>query len=303
MTHKFLFVVCGPTAVGKTALAIWIAKNFETEIISADARQFYKEMNIGTAKPNENELNSVPHHFINSLSVEQDYSAGDFEKEAIPVLEKIFSKKNSAVLVGGSGLFIKAVCEGLDEFPVVNQQIRDELRKEFEAKGISFLQEKLKELDAEYFAIVDKENHRRLIRALEVCLSTGKTFSEFHKHEKKERNFQIIKIGLNLPREKLYERINLRVDEMIKSGLVEEAEKLFPLRKLNALQTVGYVELFDYFEKKISLNEAIEKIKQHTRNYAKRQLTWFNQDKTIHWFLPNEDEKIISFLQSQISHE
>lgn len=297
---NYLIVVCGPTAVGKTELAIFIAKHFQTEIISADSRQFYNELNIGVAKPTDEQLKKVKHHFINSISVFDDYNVGKFEKDALRVLEEIFLKKNIAVLVGGSGLYIKAVCEGLDEYPDIDKEIREQVKSLYEEKGIVALQEELRKRDKKYFEQVDKENPHRLIRALEVCISTGKPFSSFQFLEKKKRNFIPIKIGLNIKREKLYEKVNQRVDDMFKDGLLEEAKNLFPNKTLNSLQTVGYQELFDCMDKRISMQEATDLIKQHTRNYAKRQITWFNKDKDIRWFQPDEREKILKYLRSKI---
>lgn len=274
-------MICGPTAVGKTAVAIQFAKHFHTEIISADSRQFYREMNIGTAKPTNEELAEVPHHFINNLSINDTYTAGDYEKEAMKVLDKIFETHDTAVMVGGSGLFIKAVCEGFDDFQA--NEIDEETIRKIKEMALSEMQTEVARLDPEYYEKVDRHNPRRLQRALEVIYTTGRKYSEQRKGEKARRNFNIIKIGLELPREQLYERINQRVDEMLKAGLWEEATALYPFRDLQPLQTVGYQEVFDCIDGKLTKAEAIEKIKQNTRNYAKRQMTWFKKDKEIRW--------------------
>lgn len=315
-SKSYLITVAGPTAAGKTKTAIRLAQHFQTEIISADARQFYREMNIGTAKPTVDELKTVTHHFINSLSVHDDYNAGKYETDALNTLNEIFSRKEIAVMVGGSGLFLRAVTDGLDELPSGDRTIRKELNTLLETEGITALQKLLKEKDPEYFEVVDKKNPRRLLRALEVCISTGKPFSSFHsmlrdaapnnvaapqRQQNHNRNFVTIKIGLQPEKEKLYRQINNRVDEMMKSGLMEEAKKLFPLRHLNALQTVGYSELFEYLEGKMTLEEAVEKIKQHTRNYAKRQMTWFRKEKDIEWFEPEELNGIIRHIEQKIN--
>lgn len=281
---KVLIVVVGPTAVGKTALAITIAKKYQTEIISADSRQFYRELNIGVARPSEAQLAEVKHHFIANKSVKEEYAAGKFEKDALECLQEIFKKHDVAVMVGGSGLYVKAVCEGLDAVPTGDAEIRKQLENELNEKGLKHLQDELKKADPDYYQSADIKNPRRVLRALEVFRASGKAFSLFHKKEKTNRDFQIIKIGLTLERKKLYERINQRVDEMMKEGLLDEARKLFPLKNITALQTVGYKELFDYFDGKTDLETAVNLIRQNTRNYAKRQLTWFGKDKEVKWF-------------------
>lgn len=280
---KTLIVITGPTAVGKTTIAIELAKQFKAEIISADSRQFYREMNIGTAKPTAEELIQAKHHFINSHSITENFSVGDFEKQGLALLDNIFHTHNTVILVGGSGLYIKAICEGFDDLPSVTSQIRDKLNLELSNKGIAYLQEKLKLVDPVYYAQVDLNNPQRLIRALEVAETTGKPFSSYRKATINQRPFQVIKIGLTLPREILYQRINQRVDDMVENGLVDEARSLLPYRHLNALNTVGYSELFDYFDGKNDLDTAIALIKQNTRRFAKRQLTWFRKDKDIKW--------------------
>ena len=278
--NNFLINILGPTAIGKTALSIKVARHFNTEILSADSRQFFKEMKIGTAVPEEEELNAAPHHFIQHISVEDDYSVGDFEREAIEKLEGLFQEKPVVVMVGGSGLYVKAVKEGLDDFPEVDPEIRKNLNRHLETDGIDWLQQKLFILDPEYYKTADVQNPHRLIRALEICMETGKPFSSFLDQEKPERNFKTINIGLMAEREIIYERINKRVDIMIENGLVEEARKLYSKRELNALNTVGYKELFQHFEGKTDLETAIAEIKKNTRRFAKRQLTWFRKDES-----------------------
>ena len=278
---KHLIIIGGPTASGKTALAIRLAQHFSTEIISADSRQFYREMSIGTAKPSDTELNFVKHHFINNISIQDAYSVGAFEKEAMEVLNDIFKKNDIAIMVGGTGLYIRAVCEGLDEFPEVPLSIRQEFENLLEKEGIEFLQKKLQEVDSEYFMQSDIHNPMRLIRALSVWKASNKPFSSFKKGVKTERFFEPIYIYLDVPRAELYERINKRVDNMMAEGLLDEVKKLYEFKNLIALQTVGYSELFDYLDGKMMLDEAVDKIKQHSRNYAKRQMTWFRKD--AHW--------------------
>lgn len=298
--NKYLIVVTGPTASGKTTLSIALAKEFNTEVISADSRQFYKEMQIGTARPTEDELQGVPHHILGHISIHEHYNAGMFEKDALKILDKIFLKKNIAIVCGGSGMYVNALCYGLDKLPQQNEDIRNKLEKLLQEKGIEALQEKLKVLDAAYYEIVDLKNPHRLMRAIEVCMSTGIPYSQLRKNEKKERSFQILKIAIDWPREKLYERINQRVDLMFEQGLEKEAKKLFPYKNINALQTVGYQELFNYFEGKCSIEEAKQLIKQNSRRFAKRQLTWFRKDKEIKWFKPEEINNIIPYLQTII---
>lgn len=284
MSQKTLIVVLGPTAIGKTSLAIRLAQKFQAEIISADSRQFYREMNIGTAKPTVAELSNVQHHFINSHHINETFSVGDFEKIGLEKLSEIFQTKDVAVLVGGSGLYLDAICTGFDELPRANPAIRIKLNQQLKEEGISILQKQLERLDPEYYIKVARDNPQRLIRALEVCISTGNTFSSYHQGKTKIRDFRIIKIGLNTVREALYKRINDRVDQMIEAGLVNEVKSLIPYRDFNALNTVGYTELFDFLDGNITLEHAIELIKQNTRRFAKRQLTWFRKDDEIRWF-------------------
>ena len=279
-----LICIVGPTAIGKTALSIKVAEHFSCDIISADSRQFYKEMTIGTAVPKQEELEAVKHHFIQDRSILNPYSVGDFEKDAIKKLDDLFKKNAIAVMVGGSGLYIDAVVKGLDEFPEVPQNIREVLNRDFQEKGIEYLQNELQKKDAEYFNKVDLNNHHRIIRALEICRSQNKTYSSFLKSTPKLRAFKTIYIGLEAPREVIYDRINRRVDQMITDGLIEEAKSLFIHKNKNALQTVGYKEVFDFMEGNTTKEETILNIKKNTRRFAKRQGTWFRKNKNIIWF-------------------
>ncbi|MDB4902510.1 MAG: miaA [Mucilaginibacter sp.] len=293
---KTLIVIAGPTAVGKTAAAIQLANFYKTVIVSADSRQFYCEMSIGTAKPTHEELGAVKHYFINSHSITDIFTVGDYEKQCLEQLDDLFQIHDKVILVGGSGLFIKAVCEGFDEFPDAEPSVRDKLNKAFEEKGISYLQGQLKIADPQYYEEVDLNNPQRIIRALQVYQSTGNPFSSYRNSKINERPFNIIKLGLNLPREILYQRINQRVDLMLQQGLLEEARLLLPFRHLNPLNTVGYSELFNYFDGKTDLNSAIELIKQNTRHYAKRQLTWFRKDKEIKWLIADKNNLVNDML-------
>ncbi len=295
---SLLICVVGPTAIGKTALSIELAKAFNTEIISADSRQFYKEMTIGTAVPSKEELFQAPHHFIQNKSISENYSVGDFERDTIALLKILFKKYNIVIMVGGSGMYVDAVVNGLDNFPEVPKDVRKQLKAEFENNGIEILQEELKKVDPKYFEEVDINNHQRVIRALEVCRATGKPFSSFRKKKKTQRDFETLYIGLQAERAIVYERINKRVDIMIKDGLVQEAEKLKEFKDLNALQTVGYRELFDYFEGKLILEDAISEIKKNTRRFSKRQNTWFKKNPNIHWFnYETNPSEIIDFIK------
>lgn len=295
-----MLVIVGPTAIGKSAVARNIALHFNTEIISADSRQFYKEMNAGTAKPSVAELKEVKHHFIDSLSIHEPYNVGQFEIESLNCLDKLYAKHDVAVAVGGSGLFIDALCYGLDQLPECDPDLRNELKKLFAEQGIDALQNKLSQLDFEYYQTVDRSNPHRLIRAIEVCLLTGMNYSDLRKKKKKERDFAIIKIGLDEERSEVYRKINERVDAMIDGGLQEESKTLYPHRQLNALQTVGYQEMFDYLQNKISFQETIELIKRNTRRYAKRQLTWFRKDKETSWFRPDQVTEIIKDINDKM---
>lgn len=285
---KKLIVIAGPTASGKTALSIEFAQHYSSEILSADSRQFYKKMDIGTAKPSPAERKKIPHHFIDFLDITTKYNAGRFEQEALQKVTSLFAKHNILFLSGGSGLYIDALCKGVDELPETVPEIRNELNELYKKKGIEILQSKLKDADPEYYSVTDINNPHRLIRALEVITLSGKKFSSLRMNEKKIRDFTTKKIGLLIEREQLYNRINNRVDEMILSGLINEVESLLPYRNENALQTVGYKEIIDYLDGKIILADAIDLIKQNTRNYAKRQMTWFRRDTEIRWFDPSE---------------
>ena len=300
--NKTLIVILGPTAIGKTALSIKLARHFNTEIISSDSRQLFKEMKIGTAVPSTEELNSVKHHFIGNLSISDYYNVSKFEKEALHKLDDIFLKNNLAIMVGGSGLYIDAVCKGIDDLPDPDKKLRHEINEIFKSSGIEALQKKLKELDPEYYLIVDLKNPKRLMRAIEVCLQTGKTYTSLRKNKTGKRDFNIIKIGLNCEREKLFDRINLRVDKMINEGLLDEVKELYKHKNLNSLNTVGYKEIFDFLDNKTSFEQAIENIKTNTRRYAKRQLTWFKRDEEIKWFHPTEKNEIILYLSEKIDY-
>lgn len=289
MITKTLIAVIGPTAIGKTDLAIRLANHFQTEILSADSRQFYKEMTIGTAVPSHRELKMAPHHFIQHKSIFDTYSVGDFEKEAILKLDHIFKEKNIAILVGGSGLYVDAVVKGLDSFPPVPIQIREELIQLEKEKGLSYLQNELKKKDPFYFKQVDIENPHRVIRALEICRVSGQPYSSFLNQKRKERIFRTIYVGIKAERELIYERINRRVDVMMENGLLNEAKDLYKHKSLNALQTVGYKELFAFFDGKEDLNFAVEEIKKNTRRFAKRQLTWNRKNNEIIWTDFGED--------------
>jgi len=289
---KTLVILTGPTAVGKTSISINLAKKLKTEIISCDSRQFYKELKIGVASPSDKDLKKIKHHFIGNISIQKKYSAGLFEKDALRLIENLLIKKNHALLVGGSGLFIDAVCNGFNTFPNIKSKVRNKLNDLFKKKGIKAIQQQLEKLDPTYFSVVDINNPQRIIRALEVCLVANKPYSHFLNQKKEIRNFNIKKICLNIPRNLLYERINKRVDKMIEIGLIEEARSLYHFRNLNALQTVGYKELFTHFDGKTTLNEAIKEIKKNTRRYAKRQLTWFKKDPSINWV--NSKDPIIN---------
>lgn len=284
-----LITIVGPTAIGKTALSIQLANHYKCDILSCDSRQFYKEMCIGTAVPDENELKAATHHFIQNRSVFDDYSVGDFEKDAIEKLNTLFNQNTTQIMVGGSGLYVDAVLKGLDYFPNVDSKIRENLNLQLEQNGIESLQEQLKNLDLISYNTIAIDNPHRLIRALEICIGSGSPYSSFINKDKAPRNFKSKKIGLNADREIIYERINLRVDLMIKNGLLEEAKTLYDHKHLNALQTVGYRELFEYFEGNWTLDFAVSEIKKNTRRFAKRQLTWFRKDKKIQWFDYKED--------------
>lgn len=300
MHSKHLIVIGGATATGKTAFAIRTAQFFQTEILSSDSRQFYKEMNIGTAKPTEEELAAAPHHFISHLSIHQPYSVGDFEREALACLDRIFETHDTAVMTGGSGLYIKAVCEGLNTFPEVPVAIRQEVQALYDLNGIPALQYELKLADPDYYAEVDANNPARLLRAVAVCRASGRPFSSFRNQPLEPRRFQPVYVQLDRPRTDLYQRIDQRVSQMMEKGLQDEARSLYPHRHLQALQTVGYQELFDYFDGKTSLEEAIQLIRQHSRNYAKRQLTWFRRDGFWRVFHPDQWDDFLNYINTQV---
>lgn len=290
---KTVIIIGGPTASGKTGLAIRLAQHFNTAIISADSRQCYQEMSIGVAKPSPEELQLVHHYFINSHSIHQDVNAATYEQYALEAAGSIFRTKDTAIMVGGTGLYIKAFCEGLDDIPAIDPAIRKQLNEGFAVNGLQWLQQQVADQDPLYYSTGEILNPVRLIRALEVKLQTGMSIREFQQQKKVTRNFNIIKIGLDLPKEELHERINLRVDLMMKEGLLEEVKSLYPERHLNALRTVGYSELFDHLDGKISLEEAVEEIKKNTRHYAKRQLTWFRKDSAFEWAAPADWKRVL----------
>ncbi len=300
MTNILLSIV-GPTAIGKTELSIKLAQHFNSEIISADSRQFYKEMEIGTAVPSNSELNAAEHNFIQHKSIHEDYNVGDFERDAITKLDDIYNTDDIALMVGGSGLYVNAVTKGLDYFPEVNSDIREELKYQFQHNGLAILQQKLKALDLETYNSIAIDNPQRVIRALEICIGSGKPYSSFKTNKSKNRSFKTITIGLKAERQIIYDRINKRVDIMIENGLINEAKKLYPQRNLNALNTVGYKELFTYFDGETTLDMAISEIKKNTRRFAKRQLTWFRKDDTIKWFdYQTEIDQVIEYFEFAI---
>jgi len=304
---KYLITIVGPTAIGKTALSIALAQHFKCEIVSCDSRQFFKEMTIGTAVPNPEELQAAQHHFIQNKSIFDNYTVGDYEKEALQKIEELFQTNDFAILIGGSGLYVDAVLKGFDEFPEINPEIRSEVNSNYEKLGIAYLQEKLKVLDPEYFQKITSENPQtlqnpqRMMRFTEVCIGTGKPYSSFLNQKKNNRNFTPILIGLDADRQVIYNRINQRVDIMINEGLLEEAKKLHPNKELNALQTVGYRELFSYLDGEFSLPFAIEEIKKNTRRFSKRQLTWFKRNEATKWFdYAAPKSEITAYIESNI---
>jgi tRNA dimethylallyltransferase len=296
---KTLIVVTGPTAVGKTRLCLDIAKHFDIPIINADSRQIYRELHIGTAQPTEEEMREVKHYFVSTLGLEDYYSASLFEQHVLELLEKLFKDSDYALMAGGSMMYIDAVCDGIDDIPTIDDQTRTTLKKRLEEEGLEKLCEELQRLDPEYYEIVDRQNPKRVVHALEICTMTGRTYTSYRKKEKKQRPFRIVKIGLNREREELYGRINARVDQMMENGLLKEAKTMYPRRALNALNTVGYKELFEYFNGRWPLEEAIERIKGNTRRYARKQLTWYKKDPQIKWFHPDQKEKIINYILQQ----
>lgn len=298
-----MIVVCGPTAVGKTAIAIELARHYNSEIISADSRQCYKELKIGVARPSPEELQQVPHHFIASHTIHEEVTAAGFEQYALDLTKKLFSEHDTIIMVGGTGLYIKAFCEGLDAIPSIDPILRQQIISNYEEKGMGWLQEELRNKDTVFATTGEMQNPQRMMRALEVVQATGLPISAYQKREKQERTFSVLKIGLELPREELIRNIDKRVAIMLESGLVKEVEGLIPFKQLNALQTVGYKEVFDHLEGRSSLAEAMEQIKVHTRQYAKRQMTWFRKDGTIEWFRPSQLLAIKKFTDQKLNEE
>ncbi|MBN1596880.1 MAG: tRNA (adenosine(37)-N6)-dimethylallyltransferase MiaA [Bacteroidales bacterium] len=297
--QKHLIVICGPTGVGKTSVAINVANALKSVIISCDSRQIYREMKIGTSVPGKKELEQVPHFFIHTRSIDEYYNASMFEQEVNIFLEQYFENSNTAIMEGGSGLYIDAVCKGIDELPAIDGKIREKWHNTYVNEGIDTLKEKLETIDPEYYNRVDKNNPKRLQKAIEVYEMTGEKYSSFLKNNNKYRPYNILKIGINTDRQKLYNQINERVDRMIEQGLIEEARSLYTKRHLSPLNTVGYKELFDYFDNKLSLPKAIEKIKDHSRAYARRQITWFRRDNSIKWFEPDQLQTILDYIKIQ----
>jgi tRNA dimethylallyltransferase len=300
MSHKTCIIIAGPTAVGKTSVSIALAQHFKTAIISADSRQCYKELNIGVAKPGTDQLQLVKHYFINSHSITEDVNAGMFEQYALKTVNQIFLEHNTAVMVGGTGLYIRAFCQGMDAIPATGNTLRDEISNQYRKGGLAWLQNEIKEKDPAWYAGGEIQNPQRIMRALEVVMNTGKSILSFQQEKKTERNFKIIKIGLTLPREALYHNINSRTDEMIRDGLENEVRSLLQYRDLNALQTVGYREMFEYIDGTVDRNLAIEHIKKNTRHYAKRQLTWFTKDEAMKWFSPLDYNQLINYLHNLV---
>ena len=300
MSIKTLIVIVGPTGSGKTDLSIAVAEHFSAPIISTDSRQFYRGIPIGTAQPDEEQLRRVEHHFIASHDLTDEFNCGAYEVAALKRLDELFAKHDVVVAVGGSGLYVKALCEGMDDMPEAVAEVRQQLASRLENEGLDSLVEELRERDAEFYEVVDRKNPARVLRALEVCISTGQPYSSLRTGQRCERPFRIVKIGTDMPREVLYERIDKRVDIMVEQGLEQEARAVYPMRTLNSLQTVGYREMFDYFDGTISRQEAIELIKRNSRRYAKRQLTWFRRDGEIEWFHPLQQSEIIEYLEAKI---
>ena len=290
-----LVVITGPTAVGKTALTIELARHYHTPVINADSRQIYRELRIGTAAPSEEQLQQAKHYFVGNKSIHDYYNASMYEQDVLEVLKKEPSDTN--ILSGGSMMYIDAVCNGIDDIPTVRDDIREEMKRRYEEEGLEALCEDLRRLDPEHYAIVDRQNYRRVIHALEICYQTGRTYTSFRTQSKKERPFRIVKIGLNRDRNELYNRINARVDAMMEQGLLHEAESLYNQRQLNALNTVGYKEMFDYMDGRWSLDEAVERMKGNTRRYARKQLTWFKRDEEVRWFHPDQIDEILNYIE------
>ena len=301
MLNKTCIVISGATAAGKTKLSLQLAAYFKTNIISADSRQCYRELNIGVAKPTASDLKKIKHYFINTHSIHEEVNAGRFETYALRAVTEIFEQHDTAIMVGGTGLYLKAFCRGMDDMPEVKDQIRQWVRQQYETLGINWLQEMLQQHDPVFYGKGEMRNPQRMMRALEVKLSSGKSILELHSMPQKQRKFSIVSIGVELPRKNIYHNINKRADDMMEEGLLKEATALYPNRHLNALQTVGYTEIFDYIDGKHTLQQAVDTIKKNTRHYAKRQLTWFKKDKTIHWFAPDDVKSIINFIEGQIN--
>lgn len=301
--NKTLVIVTGPTAVGKTSFAIALAIHFKTEIISADSRQFFKEMSIGTAKPNSRELAEVKHHFVGHKSITENYDAAQFEKDSLALLNELFKKHDVVILCGGSGLYIDAVCKGFDEMPEIDAKYREEVKTIYEKEGIAKIQSLLKEKDAEYYESVDINNPQRIMRALEVVMATGKPFSSFRKKTVQKRPFSMVKLALNIDRDQLYFKIDSRVDTMISQGLLKEVESLYSFKNHNSMKTVGYSEIIDFIDGKQDFERAVELIKQNSRRYAKRQLTWLRRDEDYHWIHPSEIEKAITIIESSLKEK
>ncbi|WP_277638879.1 tRNA (adenosine(37)-N6)-dimethylallyltransferase MiaA [Bacteroides graminisolvens] len=297
---KNLLVIIGPTGVGKTELSLRIAENFGTEIVSADSRQLYANLKIGTAAPTPEELQRVPHHFIGTLQLTDYYSAAQYEEDALKLLDHLFQTKDVVILTGGSMMYVDAVCKGIDDIPTVDEETRKTLLERYEKEGLEQLCAELKLLDPDYYKIVDLKNHKRVIHALEICYMTGKTYTSFRTQEKKTRPFRMIKIGLTRDREELYARINQRVDIMMEQGLLDEVKQVYRYRQLNSLNTVGYKELFNYLDGEWALPFAIDKIKQNSRIYSRKQMTWFKRDEEIRWFHPNQEEDILTYIKQKI---
>ena len=298
---KTLLVILGPTGVGKTELCLRVAEHFHIPVINADSRQIFREIPIGTAAPTEEHQRRVKHYFVGTHAIDDYYSASMYEEDAVALITRLLEQDECALMSGGSMMYIDAVCNGIDDIPTIRDDIRAEMKRRYEEEGLDALVEELRQLDPEHYAIVDKKNYRRVIHALEICHQTGKTYTSFRVGEKKERPFQILKIGLNREREELYQRINARVDEMMRQGLLEEVKRMYPKRQLNALNTVGYKDLFNNLDGTWTLEEAVERMKGNTRRYMRKQLTWFKRDPEIHWFHPDQYDEIIQLIEHSIN--
>jgi len=303
MKGNKLIVILGPTAVGKTGLAVRLARQFRTEIVSADSRQVYRELEIGTTRPSPEELKHVPHHFVGTKSIQEEYDAGQYGRDALATIDRLFEKYDSVILCGGSGLYVKAVCEGFDDLPAVPAGVRERIMADYEAKGLAWLQKQVEESAPDYFMTVDQGNPHRVVGALRLNYATGKRVGELGQKKKQRRPFAIVKIGLELDRSELYSRIDQRMDNLIEAGLFEEAERLYPMKNLNALQTVGYQEIFGFLDGNYEKEEAIRLLKRNSRRYAKRQLTWFKKDNEVRWFRPDQFQEIVTFASTSFPHE